>query len=123
MATIKNTSHYNLRFFDSYVVAEAHEGVFVNNEVGDVTLKLIFDHFKGKEFTLISHRKNNYSIDLNVYSLKLIKKLRGIAVVSSDAGMKEKAVIEQLAFDHSFAFFEQLEDAERWAGSMVASKV
>ncbi len=120
--TTKRTAHYNLIFFDSFVVAEAHEDSVITHEVVNETLKLIFDHFKGKEFTIISHRKNNYSLDLNVYTLKLIKKIRGIAVVSSDSGMKEKATLEQLVFDGSFTFFEDLEDAKRWAESMVKIK-
>lgn len=120
--TTKQTSHYNLTFFDSFVVAEAHEDSVVTHEAVNETLKLVFDHFKGKEFTIISHRKNNYSLDINVYTLKLIKKIKGIAVVSSDSGMKEKAAIEQLAFDGSFTFFENLDDAKKWAESMVKSK-
>ncbi|QED36887.1 hypothetical protein FK178_03800 [Antarcticibacterium arcticum] len=120
--TNRSTSHYNLIFFDSFVIAEAHENSVVTPEVVNENLKLVFDHFNGKEFTLISHRKYNYSLDLNVYTLKLIKKLRGIAIVSTDSGMKEKAALEQLAFHGSFAFFENLEDAKRWAGSMVTSK-
>ncbi|HSJ12022.1 MAG TPA: hypothetical protein VK916_05020 [Gillisia sp.] len=119
----RTTSHYNLTFFDTFVIAEAHEGVVISNKEVNENLKLVFDHFNGKEFTLISHRKNNYSLDLNVYSLKMIKKLRAIAVVSSDCGMKEKAAIEQMSFDQSFAFFYTLEEAKRWAGSVIASQV
>ena len=118
-----NTSHYNLTFFDTFVIAEAHEGVVVSNKEVNENLKLVFNHFNGKDFTLISHRKNNYSIDLNVYSLKLIKRLRALAIVSIDCGMKEKAAIEQMAFDQSFAFFYDLEDAKRWAGSINTSQV
>ena len=118
-----NTSHYNLTFFDTFVIAEAHEGVVVSNKEVNENLTLVFNHFNGKEFTIISHRKNNYSIDLNVYSLNLIKKLRAIAVVSSDCEMKEKAAIEQMSFDQSFAFFHDLEDAKRWAGSMISSQM
>ncbi len=121
--TLKKTSHYNLTFFDCFVVVEANAGAVVTQKVVNENLQLIFDHFNGKEFTLISHRKNDYVLDLDIYSLKLTKKLRGIAVVSSDSTMKEKAALEQLAFDSSFAYFENLDDAKRWAGSMVKSKV
>lgn len=117
------TSHYTLTFFDTFVIAEAHAGVVVSNKEVNENLKIVFDHFKGKEFTIISYRRNNYSLDLNVYSLRMIKRLRAIAVVSADFGMKEKAAIEQMSFDQSFAFFYTLEEAKHWAESVIPSRV
>lgn|SRR5690606_1807783 len=117
--TTKNTQHYHLIFHDNYVIAEANNGVHINNDSVASTLKIIFDHYNGKDFALISHRKNQYTVDIDVYSLRLMKKLRALAIVSSDSSVKEKAIIEQLAFDKSFAFFENLEEAKGWAESVA----
>lgn len=114
----KSTPHYQLIFCDNYVIAEAIEGVVVNNVTAAENLKIIFDHFKGKPFALITHRKHNYTVDIDVYSLRLMKKVRALAVVSSDSSVKEKAMVEQLAFNQSFAFFEELEEAKNWAESV-----
>lgn len=114
----KNTSTYQLSFYPNYVIVEAVEGAKVNNEIVAETLKLIFDHYKKTDFVLITNRKNNYSIDIDIYTVKLMKKLRALAVVSSDSLIKEKAMVEQLAFDQSFAFFENLDDAKGWAESV-----
>lgn len=111
----KNTSHYKVVFYENFVIAEALEGVSVNNEVIKDSLKVIFDHFGGQDFTLISHRKNNYSVNIDVYTAKLMKKVKALAIVSSDSVMKKKALAEQMAFDQSFAFFDNLEDAISWA--------
>ncbi len=116
---IKNTPHYELIFFDKYVIAEANEGIILNNEIVNEALRVIFDHFKNDNFTVISHRKNNYTVDVNVYTLRHMKKLRAFAIVSTDNIVKEKAQMEQLAFDQSFAFFENLEDARGWAESVA----
>ncbi len=115
----KSSSHYNFTFYDKYVIAEANEGVVVNNEIVAETLKVIFDHYKGNNFTLISHRKNNYTVEIDIYGMKMMKKLRALAIVSGDSMVKEKALLEQLAFNQSFAFFENLDDARGWAESVV----
>lgn len=117
--TTRTTSHYNLIFQDKYVIAEAYEGVTIDNDRVNETLKIIFDHYKGKDFTLISHRKNQYTVDIDVYNQKMMKKLIALAIVSGDNSVKEKAVVEQLAFNKSFAFFENLEDAIGWAESVA----
>jgi len=113
----KTTPHYNLIFHDTYVIVVANEGTFINNDAVSETLQIIFDHYNGKNFTLISHRKNQYTIDIDIYTLRLMKKLRALAIVSNDSVVKEKAIVEQLAFNKSFAFFENLEDARGWAES------
>lgn len=115
----KSTTHYNIFFYDKYVIVEGNEGVVINNDVVAEGLKLIFDHYKSNDFTLISNRKNNYTVDIDVYSVKLMKKLRALAIVSGDSLVKERALLEQLAFNQPFAFFENLEDACGWAESVV----
>jgi uncharacterized protein YlxP (DUF503 family) len=111
----KTTIAYNLTFFPDYVVVEAVKGAVVDGRIASDVLKIIYDHYKGRNFTVVSHRKNDYKIDIDVYSLKLVKRLKGIAVVSSDITAKERAMEEQLAFNQSFAFFENLDDAKDWA--------
>lgn len=115
----KSTQYYNFVFHDNYVIAEANEGVLVNNDRVNEALKIIFDHYNGRNFTIISHRKNQYTVDIDVYALKLMKKLRALAIVSNDDSVREKALIEQLAFNSSFAFFENIEDAKGWAESVA----
>ena len=113
------TAYYNFFFYDNYVIAEANEGIVLDKEIVTKTLKVILDHYKDDSFTVISHRKNNYTVDVDVYTLKLMKKIRALAIVSSDSSVKEKALIEQLAFNPTFAFFENLEDARSWALSVA----
>ena len=115
----KKTNYYNLSFYDKYVIVEANEGSVINNKIVTEGLKLIFDHYKSNDFALISHRKNQYTINVDVYTVKLMKKLRALAIVSDDSTVKEKAILEQLAFKQTFAFFENLEDARDWAESVA----
>lgn len=115
----KQTSYYNFIFYKNFVIAEAMENVVVNSKVIDESLKIIYDHYNGQNFTIISHRKNNYTIDLKIYELDRMKKLKAIAVVSPHPTVKEKAMAEQLAFNHSFAFFEKLDDAIGWAENVI----
>ena len=119
--TTKTTEQYELQFYDKYVIAIAKEGVVVRSEEIKKNLQIIFDHFKGKPFTVISHRKNNYTLEIDVYTTRLMKKVRAIAIVSMDSHTREKAELEQLQFENSFAFFNNLEDATDWAQSITVS--
>lgn len=117
------SDHYKFQFFDNYVIVEAKEGVEVDCKIVEHNLKIIFNHFDGQDFTLISHRKNRYTVKEGAYSSKLMKKVRALAIVSEDSLVREKALAEQSHFDQSFAFFENLEDAIGWAESVFPAKV
>lgn len=117
----KSTKQYELQFFDNYVIAEAKEGVIITSEEIKKNLRVVFDYFDGKDFTIISHRKNNYTLEIDVYTTRLMKKVRALAIVSKDSLTREKAALEQLQFDNSFAFFDNLEDAREWAKTVSVS--
>lgn len=117
----KNSEEYEFQFYDNYVITEAKEGVVITSDEIKKNLKIVFDHFKGKNFTIISHRKNEYTLEIDVYTTRLMKKVKAIAIVSSNSHARQKAELEQLQFDNSFAFFENLEDAKEWAQSISVS--
>lgn len=114
---IKITDSYNLYFYDKYVIAEAHENAVVDSRLTQKITQQLLDYYDRKPFTLISHRKNNYSISRDAYNPKNFRKIKNMAVVSTDPAVKERAILEQLQFANSFAFFEKLEDAISWAQS------
>lgn len=114
---VQSSDHYRFQFFHNYVIVEAKEDVEVDRKVVEQTLKIIFNHFDGKDFTLISHRKNRYTLKEGAYASKLMKKLRALAIVSEDSLVREKAIAEQMQFDQSFAFFENLDVAIGWVES------
>lgn len=50
-----------------------------------------------------------------------MKKVKALAIVSSNFQEREKAILEQLQFENSFAFFDNLEDATEWSQSFTVS--
>lgn len=117
----KYSEDYKLQFYENYVIAEAKEGVVISNEEINKNLRIIFDYYNGKNFTIISHRKNNYTLKIDVYATRLMKKVKALAIVSSNLQEREKAILEQMQFDNSFAFFDNLEDAAEWAQNATIS--
>lgn len=111
----KNTEYYKMEFYDSYVIIESIGSFVVDSEIAKKTVKTITDHFKGKEFVIISNRKSDYSVSAETYSDRIFKKIKGIAIVSSIPQVKMKAVVEQENFKQSFAFFDNLDNAKNWA--------
>jgi len=117
MTKIQSNQHFKYEFFDKYVIVEAFKGTIVDQEAAHVTLQTIVEHYKGKEFTLISHRVNDYVIGMDAYSSKIFKKIRSLAIVSENPEVKRNALLEQDKYDNSFAFFTCLEEAKNWADS------
>ena len=117
MTNIKTTQHFKLEFFDKYVIVEGITGAIVDREIAQMTLKSIMDHYDGKNFTIISNRVNEYILDLDAYSSKILKKVKSFAVVSTNPKVKERALLEQDKYDHAFAFFSCIEEAKNWAES------
>ncbi len=117
----KMTKHYKMDFYENYVIVERKENVLVNAQVTKDNLKIVIDHFKGKEFVIISNRKHSYTLNAECYSPSLFKKVKGIAIVSDIPDVKAQAILEQMNFKNSFAFFDNLEDAQNWAQSFSYS--
>jgi len=113
----KMTTYYKIDFYDTYVIIERLADFKIDSKIAKETLKIILDHFKGKEFVIISNRKQNYALDAESYSPSLFKKVKGIAIVSDIPDVKAQAILEQMNFRNSFAFFDTIENAEDWAKS------
>lgn len=117
----KITEYYKMEFYDSYVVIEGIGHFNVDSAIAKKTIQTIIDHFKKKEFIIISNRKSDYSLNPDAYSDSIFKKIKGIAIVSQDPKVKLKAISEQESFSQSFAFFEKLDDARNWAESFFVN--
>lgn len=113
----KITEYYKMEFYDSYVVIEGIGHFNVDSAIAKKTIQSIIDHFKKKEFVIISNRKSNYSLSADAYSDSIFKKIKGIAIVSQQPEMKLRAILEQEKFQQSFAFFDDLDEAKKWAES------
>ena len=112
MTKIQSNAHFKYEFFDNYVIVEGFKDANVDYEAAQATLKAIVDHYKGKDFTLISHRVNDYVVNIESYSSKIMKKVRSFAVVSENPEVKRRAIEEQDKYHNSFAFFTSLEQAK-----------
>ncbi len=117
----KITEFYKMEFHDSYVIIEANANIVVNSAIAEKTIQTIVDQFNGKRFVLISNRTSSYTLKPDAYSPGILKKVKGIAIVSKNVEVKKNALLEQEKFDRSFAFFENLDDAKHWAENFFVS--
>jgi len=97
------------------VIIERNGQVHVDSKNARETLQIIADHYKSKPYVIISNRTQSYTVNAESYTPNMFNKVKGIAVVSQDPNMKTQAVMEQLNFKNSFAFFDKLEEAKNWA--------
>ncbi len=120
---VKNLPYCKLSFFNNFVIVEPVENVIMDSPKVKSLLRVMLKHFNSKEFSIISYRRNKYTVSedaYNPFTARLFKRVKGFAVVSDCPSVRERAVEEQTKFNGSFAFFDKLEEAESWAANIVS---
>ena len=105
-----------------YAVLEVYENVTLDIKIASDLRHRMKNHFGNNDFVLITNRKHRHEIDLDIYRNRRLKNLKGLAVVSNNQAERERAQLEQTLFEHSFAFFENINDAVSWAESFIVPK-
>lgn len=99
---------------EKYVFFESCTSGEISCENAQQLLSDIYEHYQGKKFVYISHRKVKYIINLESYRYVNNNQMMGIAVVSQTFDPEKDLIREQAVFDGSFAFFKSLEEAISW---------
>lgn len=110
-----NTDFCELSIFSKYAIIKVFENVFYDLDKANIIQRKFQEIFNNDPFVLISERSYKHDIDLNVYKIKGLDNMKGLAIVSADPMERERAITEQPLFENSFAFFEKLTDAQNWA--------
>ncbi|MDY8134805.1 hypothetical protein [Aquimarina sp. 2201CG5-10] len=108
---------YNLVFKESHAILVMQKGFAVTVEIAEEITKHLEEYYNGRDFIFLTHRKFFHDIDLNVYKGRILKNMIGYGIVSDDPLEAKRAMHEQSLWNEAFTFFEQLEEAENWAGS------
>lgn len=104
-----------LYLYDHYALLRVFENQHLDLKKNDWIREKYKEHFGNKDFVVVADRRFHHTIDLNIYKDGKMKTKKGMAIVSSMEEERERALIEQKLFPHSFAFFNSLEDARSWA--------
>ncbi len=107
----------DLIFKEFYAIMVMHQDSAITVQVAQEITTLLDEHYKGKEFVLITNRKYPHAIDLSVYKGKILKNMIGFAIVSHDPNEIKRALQEQPLWNEAFTFFKELSEAENWARS------
>ena len=104
-----------MELYDRYVVLTINENVDLTLDKASILRDKLKEHYKSKDFVLISHRKYKHHVSADIYKYGQLTNMKGLAIVSGDNEERERAVIEQQLYGKSFTFFCNLEDAKSWA--------
>ncbi len=110
-----------LDLYPRYAVLRVFENVFFDYSKANILRQKFEEVFKNEDFVLITDRSRAHDIDLAIYKGRRLKNMKGLAVVSPNPLERNRAMEEQALFDHSFAFFEKLDDAMHWASAFFRS--
>ncbi len=106
-----------LYLYDTYSLLRVFENQHLDLRKNDWIRENYNQHFGKKEFVVISDRRYRHTIDLDIYKNGKMKNKKGLAIVSTFEEERERALVEQKLFSHSFAFFNNMENARAWAES------
>lgn len=104
-----------LYLYDSYAILRVFENQHLDLKKNEWVRSKYKEHFGNKEFVVVADRRFHHTLDLDIYKNGKMKTKKGLAIVSSMEEGRERALVEQKLFPHSFAFFNKLEDAISWA--------
>lgn len=100
---------------ENYAILRVFKNQYLDLEKNDWIRKQYKEHFGNREFVVVADRRYHHTLDLDIYKNGKMKTKKGLAIVSSMEEERERALVEQQLFPHSFAFFNSLEDAKSWA--------
>jgi len=116
-------SFCTIDIYNNYVISCINEGFHLTPDKNRILEDIANDYFKNKLFTYISHRKYSYSVDPSIYlQTSKIKNLAGMAVVAQAPLSKGNAEVEKLFLNKPFEIFSDLDDAVKWAKSIVPNE-
>jgi hypothetical protein len=106
-----------LYLYDTYSILRVFENQHIDIEKNDWIRANYKAHFGKRPFVVIADRRYPHTLDLDIYKNGKMRNKKGMAIVSTQETEKERALVEQKLFPHSFAFFDNLENARAWAQS------
>ena len=110
----------SIKLYDNYVLAEMHEGITVPKEAGEILRNIAENHYKGRLFAYISHRKYSYSVDpAAITEASKIKNLIAFAIVTNIPSALQNTRIESMFTEKTYQAFEVISEAKLWANKKV----
>ena len=83
-------------------------------------MKLIKEHFSGKNMVYVSNRAKSYAVNPLIYpETEKIPNLLAIAMIPKTELMRKNAEFEKEFFNKPYEIFDRLTDAIHWVGNMI----
>ncbi|OBX21198.1 MULTISPECIES: hypothetical protein [Bizionia] len=119
MPVIKTYPFGNITFHNHYLIVVMKEGVTVSVDYNQVLDDIALNYYGNKKFVYITHRKNSYSVDPNIYfKTSKIKNLAGFAVVFGDSVKIDNTDFESNFISIPFKAFKSLDEAITWSDEL-----
>ncbi len=105
----------SVEIHQNYMIMVMNEGVSVDATINAKLTEVALKHFGSRPFGYITHRKNSYSVDPNVYhKTSAIENLVGFAIVSDKDLRLGTAKVESRFLDKPMKVFKDLPSAIDW---------
>ncbi|MCW5520809.1 hypothetical protein J1N09_13255 [Aureitalea sp. L0-47] len=106
----------------NYMLMVMNEGITVDSAINTRLTDMAAEHFGDKPFGYITHRKNSYSVDPNVYhETSKIKNLVGFAIVSDKEIHLTTSQVESMFLNKPMKVFKEVDAAVEWVYSLLSS--
>lgn len=113
------SDHSRISIFEKYAIFSVAKGKKLDQTVANEIRNALKVHYPRSPFVIIREELEELEVDFSVYQKRVMRNLKGLAIVSTNEAVRKRAIEEQSLFDDSFAFFTSMEDAKSWADSFV----
>ncbi|MGB5818345.1 MAG: STAS/SEC14 domain-containing protein [Saonia sp.] len=112
-----------VQVYEDHMVSIFEEGSTLTLERAYQIIGISEIHFRGKNFGIISLRKNSYAIDPTIYSyLRELENLKAFAIVSIKEMDMHNFKIEKLFYKKPMKFFIEYSNALAWVKRRIKNK-
>ena len=104
-----------MELHDQFVILTINENVDLTLDRASIIRDKLREHYKAQDFLMISYRKFKHNVSTDIYKQGQLSNMKGLAIVSEDDEVRNKAIMEQELYGKSFVFFSCVDEAISWA--------
>ncbi|MCF8715754.1 STAS/SEC14 domain-containing protein [Joostella atrarenae] len=104
-----------IEIYPKFVIGIINDGIDLSLENLSDLIAIADIHYRNKNYSYISYRKNAYAINPTLYEyIKDIDNLKLLAIVSSKELYRHNFKIEKYFYGKEMKLFKNLEDSVKW---------
>ncbi len=109
-----------IQLFDTYAISSIKEGVMFNAPHLEAFFEIFKLHYGNKPFVSIANRKNDYTVDPQLFKTMRLPEIAAIGVVCHTDSSYQIALFEREFYPGVFMIFKEMDECIEWAEKLLS---